>query len=138
KVFAEDAAATFAVSERGFVDVKLRTLVAAFPRQVSTAALTAADSEVWSYEPIAGRLSYAKVADYLAGKTLGVREYTAADISTYSFAKIIADPARPRLYGLDAKKSLLVSVDSATGAALRAAVIEYDAKDIEIDAAGKY
>ena len=44
-VFAEDAAATFAVSERGLVDVALRTLVAAFPQPISAAALTTSDSE---------------------------------------------------------------------------------------------
>jgi len=140
KVFAEDAAATFAVSERGIIDVKLRTVVAPFSTQVTTATLAAADSEVWFFEPYSGsgRLSYAKVADLLSGKTLGVRETAAAPISAYKFSKIVADPVRARLYGLDAAQSVLVSVDSATGTALRAAVIEYSAKDFEIDSAGKY
>lgn len=137
-VYAEDAAATFAVAAQGIIDVTLRTFVSAFPKPISAAALTAADSEVWSYEPNAGRLSYAKVTDFLAGKTLGVRVTAAANISTYSFAKIIADPIRPRLYGVDVGKSVLVSIDSGTGMALTAAVIEYEATDVEIDAAGKY
>jgi hypothetical protein len=138
KVFAEDAAATFAVSERGLVDVALRTLVAPFPKTVSAAALTTTDSEVWSYEPIAGRLSFAKTADFLRGKTLGVRETAAAPLFTYSFTKIIADPVRARLYGIDPAKGVLVSVESATGMTVDAAVIEYGATDVAIDAAGKY
>lgn len=136
KVFAEDAAATFAVSERGLVDVALRTLVAAFPRTITAAALTMADSEVWVYDPT-GRLSFAKTADLLGGKTLGVRETAAAPLFTYSFSKIIADPVRPRLYGIDPAKSVLVSIDSATGLTLEAAVIEYGARDVAIDAAGQ-
>ncbi|HVT08992.1 MAG TPA: hypothetical protein VHO67_16145 [Polyangia bacterium] len=138
RVFAEDAAATFAVSERGLIDVALRTLVAPFAKTVSAAALTTADTEVWLYEPEAGRLSFAKTADLLRGKSLGIRETAAAPLFTYSFSKIIADPVRPRLYGIDPAKSVLVSVDSATGLTVEAAVIEYGARDVAVDAAGKY
>jgi hypothetical protein len=72
-VFAEDAAATFAVSSLGLVDAELLTLVTPFAHGVQTAALVRADSEVWYCDTTSGRLVWASVAELLAGKTLGVR-----------------------------------------------------------------
>jgi DNA-binding beta-propeller fold protein YncE len=137
-VFAEDAAATFAVSSRGLVDAELRTLVVPFAREVAAAVLVRNDSEVWSYDSTSSQLVWANVSDLLAGHTLGVRVAAADDIKTYTFDKLIADPARPRLYGLDVKRSVLVSIDRQTGQALSAAVVEGRANDVVIDQAGQY
>ncbi len=134
-VFAEDAATTFAVSTKGFIDAQTLTTVTPFPFTVSSAALTAGDSELWYYRPDLSQILYAKVADFLSGKTLGQAQSDAGPLGGYTFSKLVADPARPRLYGLDASKNVVVSIDSISGATLRSQVIEVGAKDMVFDAA---
>jgi DNA-binding beta-propeller fold protein YncE len=136
QVFAEDAAATFAVSDTGIVDAELLTSLATFPNAISAAALTAADTELWYYSPTTGRLSYANVGDFIAGKALGVREAAARPITDYTFAKLVADPNRPVLYGLDTAKRVVVSIDSQSGLALQSVVVGSQPVDLEIDASG--
>ena len=136
QVFAEDAAATFAVSDTGVLDAELLTSLATFPNAISAAALTAADAELWYYSPTTGQLAYANVADFIAGKSLGVREAAARPITDYTFAKLVADPNRPVLYGLDTAKRVVVSVDSQSGLALQSVVVGSRPTDLEIDASG--
>jgi WD40 repeat protein len=134
-VFAEDAAATFAVSTKGIIDAQTLTTVTPFLFPVSSAALTEGDSELWYYRPDLSQIVYAKVADFLSGKTLGQAQFDAGPLGAYTFSKLVADPARPRLYGLDASKNLIVSIDSTSGATLRSLTIEVGAKDMVFDAA---
>jgi len=134
-VFAEDAAATFAVSTKGIIDAQTLTTVTPFRFTVGSAALTAGDSELWYYRPDLSQIVYAKVSDLLSGKTLGQAQSAAGPLGDYTFSKLVADPARPRLYGLDASKNVVVSIDSASGATLRSLVIEVGAKDMVFDAA---
>ncbi len=136
QVFAEDAAATFAVSDTGIVDAQLLTSLATFPNPITAASLTAADTELWYYSPTTGRLSYANVGDFIAGKALGVREAAARPIADYTFAKLVADPNRPVLYGLDKAKRLVVSIDSQSGLALQSVTVGSQPVDLEINAAG--
>jgi hypothetical protein len=134
-VFAEDAAATFAVSTKGIIDAQTLATVTPFPFTVSSAALTAGDSELWYYRPDLSQIIYTKVANFLSGKMLGQAQSEAGPLGTYTFSKLVADPARPRLYGLDMSKNVIVSIDSASGATLRSLVIEVGAKDMVFDAA---
>jgi hypothetical protein len=134
-VFAEDVAATFVVSTKGFIDAQTLTTVTSFPFAVSSAALTAGDSELWYYRPDLSQIVCAKVADFLFGKTLGQAQSDAGPLGAYTFLKLVADPARARLYGLDASKNVVVSIDSISGATLRSLVIEVGAKDMVFDAA---
>lgn len=134
-VFAEDAAATFAVSTKGIIDAQTLTTVTPFLFTVSSAALTAGDSELWYYRSNPGQIVYAKIADFLSGKTLGQAQSAAGPLGDYTFAKLVADPGRPRLYGLDTSKNVVVSIDSVSGATLRSLAIEVGARDMVFDAA---
>ena len=73
-----------------------------------------------------------------AGKTLGLREGAASAIGDYTFIKLVADPIRPRLYGLDAKRRMVVSVDPATGSPMRTVLVGSTPTDLEIDASGTF
>jgi hypothetical protein len=137
-VFAEDSAARFAVSEYGVLDAQLLTTLVPIPNQIEAAAFTSADTELWTYDISAGQITCTNVADLAADKKIGVREAAAGAIGDYTFAKLVADPIRPRLYGLDAKKQVVVSIDSQTGTPLRTVVVGSTPTDLEIDAAGTF
>jgi DNA-binding beta-propeller fold protein YncE len=136
KVFAEDTAATFAVSTTGVLDAELLTYLAAYLDPISAAALTAVDTELWYFSSSTGRMTYVNVADFLGGKVLGVHEAAPDPIGTYTFARLVADPKRPRLYGLDVDRRAVVSIDRASGEALRSVMVGSTPTDIAIDSAG--
>jgi hypothetical protein len=98
------------------------------------------DQELWTYSLSNSRprVDYNNVADFLAGKALGVRSVAAAPISSYTFAKLVADPVRSRLYGLDTAKQLVVSIDSSSLAPVGAIIVGSTPTDIEIDASANH
>src|SRR5450631_183768 len=136
KVFAEATAGTWAISDQGIIDANLLTRVAALPSTMTAAALTASDTELWFYG--AGKMNYANMADFVAGKVPGVRETDALPLSNYALTKLVADPKRPLLYGLDPKLRVVVSIDRSTGTALRSVVVGSSPSDLAIDPSGTY
>jgi DNA-binding beta-propeller fold protein YncE len=136
KVLAESAAGTWAVSTDGILDATLLTPVVALPGTLTAAALTASDAELWFYG--AGRMSYANMADLVAGKVPGARETAALSLEAYTFTKLVADPKRPRLYGMDPQRRVVVSIDSANHTALRSVMVGSSPTDLVIDPSGTY
>lgn len=65
-VFAEDAAASFAVGSNHLFDAKLVRPVGTLPHVASAAALTAADRELWYYSADTGRLYYVAPGDLMS------------------------------------------------------------------------
>ncbi|HXU61786.1 MAG TPA: hypothetical protein VN962_08810 [Polyangia bacterium] len=137
-VLAEDAAGSVAASTTGVLDARLLTRLSTFPAPVAAGALTAADHELWTFDKNAGVMTCANLTDLVGGKTLGVRESAPGLLSNHGFAKLIADPKRPRLYGLDTLKQVVVEIDPATGTALRQVLVGSGPTDLEIDPTGTF
>jgi cysteine-rich repeat protein len=135
RIYAEDAAGSFAVGASHVFDAQLVRPVATLPHGASAAALTASDRELWYYGP-PGRLYYVNMAELVGDVVLGVREVTPGPISGYSFAKLIHDPVRPRLYGVDTARAEVVVIDPATGRTTRSIRVNTTPTDLAIDAAG--
>ena len=83
-------------------------------------------------------MTCANLTDLVGGKTLGVRESAPGLLANHGFAKLIADPKRPRLYGLDTLKQVVVEIDPATGTALRQVLVGSGPTDLEIDPTGTF
>jgi DNA-binding beta-propeller fold protein YncE len=137
-VLAEDTAGSVAASTTNVLDARLLTRLSTFAAPVAAGALTASDHELWTFDKNAGVMTCSNLADFVGGKTLGVRESAPGPLSTHGFAKLIADPKRPRLYGLDTLKQVVVEIDPATGAALRQVLVGSGPTDLEIDPTGTY
>jgi DNA-binding beta-propeller fold protein YncE len=137
-VLAEDAAASVAVSTAGVLDARLLTRLATFAAPVAAGALTASDHELWTFDKNAGAITCANMTDVVGGKTLGVRESAPGLLVNHGFAKLVADPKRPRLYGLDTLKQVVVEIDPATGTALRQVLVGSGPTDLEIDPTGTF
>lgn len=137
-VLAEDAAGNVAASTAGIIDARLLTRVSTFAAPVAAGALTASDHELWTFDKNAGVMTCANLADLVGGKTLGVRESAPGPLANHGFAKLVADPKRPRLYGLDTLKQVVVEIDPATGAALRQVLVGSGPTDLEIDPTGTF
>lgn len=135
-VLAEDAAGSVAVSNVGVLDARLLTRLATFSAPVAAGALTASDHELWTFDQNAGVMTCANMADLVAGRTLGVRESAPGLLANHGFAKLVADPKRPRLYGLDTLKRVVVEIDPAAGVALRQVLIGSGSTDLAIDPTG--
>ena len=136
--FAEDSGARFVAASYGILDAQTLTTLIPIPNQIQAAAFVSGDTELWTYSISEGKITCTNVADLAAGKTLGLREGAASAIGDYTFIKLVADPVRPRLYGLDAKKRMVVSIDSGTGTALRTVVVGSTPTDLEIDTSGTF
>jgi hypothetical protein len=134
RVLAEDAAGTFAIGQNDVFDTKLMLSVARLPEETQAAALTAADREVW-YAGGSG-VYYQNVDDFLAGVPLGQRARAPEPLANYTFTRLVADPVRPRVYGLDAKRQLVVAIDTTTGLATGAIVTGSLPSDIDVAASG--
>ncbi len=130
--FAEDSGARFVATSYGILDAQTLATLIPIPDQIEAAAFVSGDTELWTYDISEGKITCTNVADLAAGKTL------ASAIGNYSFIKLVADPIRPRLYGLDAKRRMVVSIDSATGSPLRTVLVGSTPTDLEIDASGTF
>ena len=137
-VLAEDAAGNAAASTAGVIDARLLTRLATFAAPVAAGALTASDHELWTFDQNAGVMTCANMTDFVEGQTLGVRESAPGPLANHGFAKLVADPKRPRLYGLDTLKQVVVEIDPATGAALRQVLVGSGPTDLEIDPTGTF
>jgi DNA-binding beta-propeller fold protein YncE len=134
RVFAEDVAGTFAVTESGVFDAQLVMRVATFPVTPIAAALTAGDGELWYL--YGGRAYYQNVGDFLAGVPLGVRARPPAPLSSYSISRLVADPVRPRVYGLDRAHQRVVAIDTTSGLATGAIIVGSQPSDLTVSASG--
>jgi DNA-binding beta-propeller fold protein YncE len=76
------------------------------------------------------------MSDLVGGVALGVHEVDPQPLRAYSFAKLIHDPVRPRLYGLDTAQAEVVVIDTATLRPTRAIRVNTTPTDLAIDAAG--
>jgi DNA-binding beta-propeller fold protein YncE len=137
-VLAEDAAGSVAASTAGIIDARLLTRLSTFAAPVAAGALTASDHELWTFDKNAGVMTCANLMDLVGGKTLGVRESAPGLLANHGFAKLVADPKRPRLYGLDTLKQVVVEIDPATGAALRQVLVGSGPTDLDIDPTGTF
>jgi DNA-binding beta-propeller fold protein YncE len=133
-VFAEDAAGSFAVGETGVFDAQLALRVATLPAQAYAAALAPGDRELWYRSD--QTINYQNVDDFLAGVPLGVRPRPAAPLSDYAITKLVADPKRPRVYGLDPSHQLVVAIDTMTGLALGGIIVGSLSSDIDVSPSG--
>jgi hypothetical protein len=135
---AEDSQAKLVAASYGIFDAQTLTTLVSKPNKIQAAAFVSADSELWTYSTSEAKMTCTNVADLTVGKTLGLREGVASAIGTYQLSKLVADPVRPRLYGLDAEKRQVVSIDRATGTALRTVVVGSTPTDLEIDPSGAF
>ncbi|MCU1280950.1 MAG: hypothetical protein JWM53_4496 [bacterium] len=133
-IFAEDAAGTFAVGGTDIFDAQLALKVASLPAQIYAAALAATDRELWYWS--GGSFHYQNVDDFIAGVPFGVRPRSPMPLSSYTFTKLVADPVRPRLYGLDATHQLVVAIDTTTGSAIGGIVVGSWPSDIDVSPSG--
>jgi DNA-binding beta-propeller fold protein YncE len=137
-VFTESPTETFAIGETKVFDAELVKPVATLAHPAAAAALTGAGKELWYYSAQTGRVYYQNTGDLLAGVTLGMRERAPLALSKYTFAKLVHDPVRPRLYGLDAARESVVSIDTATHQPLKEIFVGSVPTDLSVDAAGAH
>ncbi len=138
QVFAADRAGTFAISAAGPIDSKLLRPLAPFPTPAAAATLAAADRELWWYEPATKTLHWENVAERIGTRTLGVREQPARAIGEYRFTRLVADPVRKLLYGLDPGAAVVVLIDRSTLDAIAEVVVGSSPTDIDVDPTGAY
>jgi DNA-binding beta-propeller fold protein YncE len=135
-ILAENAAASVAISTVAVLDAQLLTPLATFAAPISAGALTASDQELWTFDANTGVMTCTKLTDFIAGKSLGVRESAARPIGDYTFNKLVADPVRARLYGLDRIRRVVVQIAPETGTAVREVLVGSGPTDLEIDPTG--
>jgi hypothetical protein len=85
---------------------------------------------------VSGRLYYVNMSELVGGVALGVHEVDPQPLGAYSFAQMIHDPVRPRLYGVDTAQAEVVVIDTATLRPTRAIRVNSTPTDLAIDAAG--
>ncbi len=134
-VLAENARSTIAVTSNGVYDAQTFRRLRAWGSSVASAAFTSADEELWTYDVLEGELRYANVADFVDGAELGAREWPPT--GTYSYWRLIADPLRPRLYGLDGQRGVVVALDRTTLEPLAEVVVGSVPRDLAIDPTGQ-
>lgn len=135
-IYAEDARESFAIGANHVFDAALVRPVATLPHKAIAAALTAGDQELWYYSAATGRIYYQNTADLVGGVALGVHEVPPGPLSSYSFAELIHDPVRPRLYGLDTTRATVVVIDAVSLQPTQAILLGSAPADLAIDAAG--
>jgi YVTN family beta-propeller protein len=136
QVLVEDAAGSFAIGTDHLFDAALVRPVAPLAQPISAAALTDGDRELWSYSNQLGRLYYQSTAELVGGVALGQREVAPDSLSSYSFAELIHDPIRPRLYGVDSARGAVVVIDEATLLPTAAILVGSTPTDLSVDPAG--
>lgn len=135
-VFAENQTGAFGVGENTLFDtVTLRTL-GKLPRTATAAALTSHDKIVWYYDGAMGDGHYANVADLIGTPALGVREIAPMPLNTYTLSKLIADPKRRRLYSIDTKQGLALSIDSDTLEPVASVIVGTSPSDLALNFRG--
>lgn len=76
------------------------------------------------------------MVDLVGGVALGVREVAPGPLGSYHFVKLIHDPIRPRLYGLDSAQASVVVIDAATLQPTRVILLGSTPTDLDVDATG--
>ena len=136
RVFTEDRAGTFAVGETTAWDSALVRPVSRLPAKISAAALASDDTELWTWTPSTSRMTYVNAADVIGGAILGDRNLPPAPLSSYALTRLVADPMRPRLYGLDTSHRLVVAIDTATLAPVGAIAVGASPSDLAVSPSG--
>jgi len=136
QILAEDVQGTFAIGAKHVFDAKLVRPVATMPHEAKVAVLTAGDQELWYYSAFTQRLHYVNTRDLIDGIGLGVHEVAPGPLSSYRFAKLIHDPVRARLYGVDTTQASVVVIDAVSLQPTRAILVGSTPTDIDLDAAG--
>lgn len=136
RIFAEDAAGTFAVGQTAVWDAELVRPVASLGHTAGAAALVSADRELWTWDAPAGRLRYASADEYVFGVALGQRELAPEPLDAYTFSEIVHDPVRPRLYGLDALRGSVVAIDLPDLTPAQEILVGSTPTDIDVDPSG--
>jgi cysteine-rich repeat protein/YVTN family beta-propeller protein len=135
-IYAENVQGTFAVGANHVFDAEVVRPVASLPHVVTAAVLSADDRELWYYSADTGRIYYLNPQDLIGGVTLGAREVDPDPLSSYSFVKLIHDPVRPQLYGVDAGHDAVVVIDATTLQPTRAILVGGAPSDLSIDPSG--
>jgi len=135
-ILAEDLAGTFAVGSDHVFDAELVRPVAALPHTAGAATLAAGDRALWYHNLDTRQLYYLSPQELLAGVALGVREVDPAPLDTYRFDRLLHDPVRPRLYGVDPAQATVVVLDEASLQPTRAIRVGSTPHAIVVDAAG--
>jgi DNA-binding beta-propeller fold protein YncE len=136
RVLTEDRAGTFAVGTSSVWDAVLVRPVAKLAATASAAALASEDTELWTWDASTSRLSYVNAAELIGAAALGDRNLPAAPLSSYALTRLVADPVRPRLYGLDTTHGLVVAIDTGTLAPVGAIVVGATPSDLAVSASG--
>lgn len=137
-MLAFDRTARFVVDAGGVSDVELGRMISRHGSFTYNAAVTPDDAEIWYFDDQGELLHHASVLDYLDPAALGRREVAPLALDAYTFSKLIADPVRPWLYGLDPYLDELVVLDRATLAPQAAFLLGTAATDLALDPGGRY
>ena len=136
RILAEDRAGTIAVGGTTVFDAQTLRPIGTLPAPATLAVLVKDDAELWTYDVAAGRISWFQVADLVSGVALGIRSLPPEPLSSYDLSRLVHDPARPRLYGLDGSRSLVVAIDPETLTPLGAVIVGSYASDLAISLEG--
>jgi hypothetical protein len=135
KILAEDEAGTLAVGTREVRDAQTLRGVGTLPRDAACATFANGDAELWYYHAGSGRVFWVPKAD-LGDAALGQRALAPEPLSGYVLSRLVRDPARPRLYGLDTSRDLVVAIDADTLQPTGAIVVGSAPTDLAISSAG--
>jgi hypothetical protein len=144
-ILVENKAGSVAVGSTKVFDAALVKPIASLPEETYGAVLLDNDAELWThYSTFDGnnnwitRIRYSNIGDFIDGVPLGVRERAAQPLATYTFNKLVADPSRSRLYGLDAAREMVVAIDTTNMSTLGAIIVGSTPSDLAVDTAANY
>jgi YVTN family beta-propeller protein len=109
-VFAEDPAGTWAVGERSVFDARTLRRLGGLPQVAGDAAFATSTVFAW-YAPSKGKLYWGDATVFGGPATLGSRVLDPEPLGSSTLSRLARDPARERLYGLDATRNPVVSID---------------------------
>lgn len=134
-VFSEDPAGAVAIGERSLLDARTLRVLGTLPHAASEAAFATATAFAW-YAPQQRTLFWSDLASFPATAGAGRRELAPQPLSSYTLTRLVRDPARPRLYGLDPMRNLVVAIDADTLVAVGAVVVGSRPSDLALSIAG--
>lgn len=138
QIYAVDATGRLGVGDVGVFDAELVRTVTRHGAAAFHGALTPSDDEVWYVDDITDLVHHANVLDYLDPAAIGERVLQPLPMAAYTFGRLVSDPDRPWLYGLDLALGELVVIDRATLTPVRSIVLGTTPTDLALDPDGRY
>lgn len=134
-ILAEDRAGTLAVGGTAVFDALTLRPVATLPRLATCATFARGDTELWFYDTVGHRIVWLDKAG-LGDAALGVRDFGAEALSAYALSRMVRDPARAMLYGVDAARGLVVGIDATTLQPVGSILVGSTPTDLAISSSG--